>query len=70
MGAADTKSNPDADNFFTKNDKKLLKDQKVVNSYDSLRFLQDDEGDDEMAQNKKNDEEFYKDYDRLPKKHT
>ena len=26
MGAADTKSNPDADNIFSKNDKKMLKD--------------------------------------------
>ena len=41
----ETKSNPDNDNLF-KVDKK--KDHKHVNSYDTLRFLNDGEGEDDQ----------------------
>lgn len=42
----ETKSNPDADNLF-KFDKKT-KDHKGANSYDTLRFLNDSEGEDDQ----------------------
>lgn len=44
--AQETKSNPDAENIFSKVDKKN-KDLKGTNSYDTLRFLNDEEGEDD-----------------------